>query len=124
MAFDGRLLAGIGVMAAVVEAGSFVQAAETLGMSDSGVSRAVSRLETRLGVRLFDRTTRALRLTDEGRRFYESVVPLLGDIEASAARASGAAEAVRGRLRIDVDPYLARRVLAPALPGFMAEHPE
>ncbi len=55
MAFDGRLLSGIEVLAAVVEAGSFVRAAESLGLTQSGVSRAVARLERRVGVRLFDR---------------------------------------------------------------------
>ena len=54
MAFDGRLLAGVGVLAAAVEGGSFVRAAEALGLSASGVSRAIARLEARLGVRLFD----------------------------------------------------------------------
>jgi DNA-binding transcriptional LysR family regulator len=124
MAFDTRLLTGLGVLAAVVEAGSFVRAADALGMSDSGVSRAVARLETRLGVRLLDRTTRSSRLTDEGRRFYDAVAPLLGEVEHAAALASGASAAVRGRLRVDVDGYLARRVLARALPAFMDEHPE
>ena len=71
MAFDGRLLGGIGVLAAVVETGNFVKAAETLGLTPSGVSRAVARLEARVGVRLLDRTPRAVSLTDEGRRFFE-----------------------------------------------------
>ena len=68
-------------MAAVVEGGSFVKAAELVGLTDSGVSRAISRLETRLGVRLLDRTTRSVALTDEGRRFYEEVKPHLNAIE-------------------------------------------
>lgn len=123
MAFDTRLLTGLGVLAAVVEAGSFVQAARTLGMSDSGVSRAISRLEARIGVRLLDRTTRTLGLTDEGRRFHGDVAPMLAEIERAATLASGANVAVRGRLRVDVDGYLARRVLASALPAFLAEHP-
>ena len=124
MAFDTRLLTGLGVLAAVVEAGSFVRAAQTLGMSDSGVSRAISRLEMRLGVRLLDRTTRTLGLTDEGRRFYGDVAPMLAGIESAAALASGAGAAVRGRLRADVDGYLARRFLAAALPAFLAAHPQ
>lgn len=123
MTYDARLLSGIGVLAAVVEGGSFVRAAEALGLSDSGVSRAVARLEARLGIRLFDRTTRSLRLTDEGARFHAEVAPLLDALEAAAAEASGAAVAVRGRLRVDVDPFFARQVLVPRLSGFLERHP-
>ena len=65
MAFDGRLLGGVSVLAAVVETGNFVRAAEALGLTPSGVSRAVARLEARVGVRLLDRTPRAVSLTSE-----------------------------------------------------------
>jgi DNA-binding transcriptional LysR family regulator len=106
MPFDGRILSGVSVLAAVVDGGSFVKAAELIGLTDSGVSRAISRLETRLGVRLLDRTTRSVTLTDEGRRFYEEVKPHLNAIEDAAIIASGAVSAVRGRLRIDIDPFL------------------
>ena len=123
MSHDARLLAGIGVLDAVVDGGSFARAAETLGLSDSGVGRAVARLETRIGIRLFDRTTRSLRLTDEGARFHAEVSPLLAAIEAAATEASGAGAAVRGRLRVDVDPFFARLVLAPCLPGFLERRP-
>ena len=58
MAFDSRIVSGVSVLAAVVDGGSFVKAAELIGLTDSGVSRAISRLETRLGVRLLDRTDR------------------------------------------------------------------
>jgi DNA-binding transcriptional LysR family regulator len=74
---DDRLLSGVEVLVAVIETGSFVRAAEALGLSDSGVSRAVARVEARLGVRLLQRTTRSLRLTDEGGRFYAEAAPLL-----------------------------------------------
>jgi DNA-binding transcriptional LysR family regulator len=76
MPFDARLLAGISVLSAVVESGSFIRAAEAMGLTPSGVSRAVARLEGRVGVRLFDRTPRAVTLTDEGRRFHAQVMPL------------------------------------------------
>ncbi|RDJ25037.1 LysR family transcriptional regulator [Bosea caraganae] len=124
MAFDGRLLAGVSVLAAVVEGGSFVRAAEALGMSDSGVSRAIARLEKRVGIRLIDRTTRSMTLTDEGRRFHERVAPMLGGIEEAAIEASGSAGAVRGRLRVDLDPFFARLLLADRLGAFLEEHPE
>ena len=64
MPFDARLLSGVSILSAVVEAGSFVRAAELLNMTPSGVSHGVARLEARVGARLFNRTTRALHLTD------------------------------------------------------------
>src|SRR6202789_4248015 len=124
MAFDARILSGVGVLAAIVEGGSFVKAAELIGITDSGVSRAISRLETRLNVRLLDRTTRSVTLTDEGRRFYEEVKPHLNAIEDAAAVASGAASAVRGRLKVDVDPFFLPLVLAGRLGGFCERYPE
>ena len=124
MAFDGRILSGVSVLAAVVEGGSFVKAAELIGITDSGVSRSISRLETRLGVRLLDRTTRAVTLTDEGRRFYDEVKPHLVAIEDAAAVASGAASAVRGRLKVDIDPFFLPLVLAGRLGAFCDRYPE
>jgi DNA-binding transcriptional LysR family regulator len=124
MAFDGRILSGVSVLAAVVDGGSFVKAAELIGLTDSGVSRAISRLETRLGVRLLDRTTRSVTLTDEGRRFYEEVKPHLNAIEDAAITASGAVSAVRGRLKIDIDPFFLPLVLAGRLGRFCERYPE
>jgi DNA-binding transcriptional LysR family regulator len=124
MAFDSRLLSGIQVLIAAVEAGSFVRAAAALGITQSGVSRAIARLESRVGIRLFDRTARAVALTDEGRSFYQRVKPLLAGVEDAATEAAGAAAAVRGRLRVNVDPFFARRVLAPHLGKFLAAYPD
>jgi DNA-binding transcriptional LysR family regulator len=124
MPFDGRILSGVSVLAAVVDGGSFVKAAELVGLTDSGVSRAISRLETRLGVRLLDRTTRSVTLTEEGRRFYEEMKPHLNAIEDAAIVASGAVSAVRGRLRIDIDPFFLPLVLAGRLGVFCERHPE
>jgi len=121
---DGRLLNGVSVLAAVVESGSFARAAEALGLTASGVSRAISRLEGRIGVRLLDRTTRSLRLTDDGARFYEQVVPLLGGIEEATSYAAGTAQAVRGRLRVNADPYFSRLILAPELGTFLDRYPD
>jgi DNA-binding transcriptional LysR family regulator len=124
MMFDGRLLSGVTILAAVVESGSFARAAVALGMSDSGVGRAVSRLEDRIGVRLLDRTTRSMALTDEGRRFYEQVAPSLTDIEEAATDASGAPAVVRGRLRVDLDPFFSRLLLAEHLGSFLDRNPD
>src|SRR5260370_36629662 len=97
MAFDGRLLGGISVLAAVMETGNFVRAAEALGLTQSGVSRAVARLEARVGVRLLDRTPRAVSLTDEGRRFHAQVAPLLAGLGGAATQAGASADVVRGK---------------------------
>jgi DNA-binding transcriptional LysR family regulator len=78
MALDGRLLSGVSVLAAVVETGNFARAGKALGLTPSAISRAVARLEARIGIRLFDRNPRAVVLTDEGRRFHAQVAPLLG----------------------------------------------
>jgi len=123
MGFDTRLLNGISVLAGVVETGSFARAAEVLGMTPSGVSRAVARLEARVSVRLFDRTPRSVTLTEEGRRFYEQVVPLLGSMEEAATELVGSSAAVSGRLRISVDPWFARMTLAQQLPRFIQQYP-
>lgn len=124
MSFDGRLLSGMSVLAAVVESGSFTRAGDVLGLSASGVSRAVSRLEERIGVRLLDRTTRALHLTSEGARLYELAAPHLSGIEEAANAVSGAATNVRGALRVSLNPIFARHVLAPALGRFTQRFPE
>jgi DNA-binding transcriptional LysR family regulator len=124
MAFDGRLLSGLSVLAAVIEAGSFARAGDAIGLSPSAVSRAIARLEERVGVRLLDRTTRSMALTDEGRRFYQDVAPLLAGIEDAATAASGAANKVRGRMRVNVDPFFSRLVLARHVAKFLEKHPE
>lgn len=124
MSFDGRLLAGVSALTAVIESGSFVRAAEALGITASGVSRAVARLETRVGARLLDRTTRTVSLNEEGRRFYERVKPSLVAIEEAAVDASGSASVVRGRLRARVAILVATRVLAGHLGEFLSKFPE
>jgi DNA-binding transcriptional LysR family regulator len=124
MAFDERVVNGMRVLAAIVDCGSFNGAGEMLDMSQSGVSRSVARLEARLGIRLFDRTTRSVALTDEGRRFYEQILPLLAGLEEAAASAAQGASVVRGRLRVNVDPFFSRLTLGPRLGAFLNAHPE
>ena len=124
MSFDERMLNGMGVLSAIVDSGSFAAASEALDMSQSGVSRSVARLEARLGIWLFDRTTRSVKLTDEGRRFYEQIVPLLSGLEEAAASASQGATAVRGRLRVNIDPFFSRLFLGPRLGAFVEKYPE
>src|ERR1700690_3198446 len=124
MSFDGRLLRGIGVMAAGVEAGAFSRAGEVLGLSQSGVSRSVARLEERIGVRLFHRTARAVSLTEEGPRVFEDGGPPLAGIEDAAGLAAGTVSLVRGRLRINSDTGFGQFVLAPNLPKLLSIYPD
>jgi DNA-binding transcriptional LysR family regulator len=124
MAFDGRLVSNVGVLAAIVEGGSFARAADSLGLSPSGVSRAVSRLEARIGVRLVDRTTRSVTLTDEGRRLYSEIGPLLTGIEDAVTVTAGASTVVRGKLRVNVDTSFSRMMFAPHVGRFLERYPE
>jgi DNA-binding transcriptional LysR family regulator len=124
MSFDGRMLSNVSVLAAIVESGSFARAADALGLSPSGVSRAVGRLESRIGVRLLDRTTRSVMLTDEGRRLYEEIGPLLASIGDAVTLTAGASASVRGRLRVNVDPFFSRMMLAPHIAKFLDRYPE
>jgi DNA-binding transcriptional LysR family regulator len=119
-----NLSSGIGIFSAVVDAGTFAAASELMGMSPPGVSRAIARLERRLNVRLFNRTTRSVSLTEEGRRFYEQVMPHLRGMEEAAAAARGGSGTVRGKLRINLDPVFSRIILGSRLDEFMNLHPE
>ncbi|GLQ99090.1 LysR family transcriptional regulator [Dyella mobilis] len=112
------------MFAAVVDAGTFAAASEVLGMSPPGVSRAIARLEKKLKIRLFNRTTRSVSLTEEGRRFYEQVMPHLAGLEEAAAAAAGGASAVRGKLRINLDPVIYLTILGQRLDAFMDAHPD
>jgi len=124
MALDGRLLSNVHVLAAVVEGGSFARAADALGLTPSGVSRAIARLEARIGVRLLDRTTRSLNLTDEGRVLYANINPLVLGIEDAVTRAAGSSGSVRGRLRVNTDAFTSRLLLSPHIRRFLELYPE
>jgi DNA-binding transcriptional LysR family regulator len=118
MRFDDRVLNGLGVLAAVVRSGNFAAAGKSLNMSQSGVSRAIARLESRLGVRLLERTTRTVTLSEEGRRLYEQIVPLLAGLEEAAASTTSK-DAVRGTLRVNMDPFISQLILGPQLSRFL-----
>jgi DNA-binding transcriptional LysR family regulator len=122
--FDERIVNGISVLSAIIDSGTFAAAADILNMSQSGVSRAIARLEGRLGIRLLERTTRSVSLTDEGRRFFEQVAPLLAGLEEAAASAAQGTTAIRGRLRVNIDPYFSRLILGPRLGAFLEAHPQ
>ncbi|WP_137894646.1 LysR family transcriptional regulator [Ramlibacter sp. 2FC] len=109
---------------AVVEAGSFVKAAESLQSSKSAVSRLVGDLEARLGVRLLHRTTRRLSLTKEGEVFHGRCVELLGSVEEAEAEITAQAGEVIGQLRVNVPVTFGQMYLAPLWPTFMDRHPK
>jgi DNA-binding transcriptional LysR family regulator len=123
MKFDDRVLNGLDVLAAVVRSGNFAVAGKSLNMSQSGVSRAIARLEARLGVRLLERTTRTVTLSEEGRRLYEQVVPLLAGLEEATASVATSKDAVRGTLRVNMDPFIAQLMLGPQLSRFLKRFP-
>ena len=124
MRFDDRVVNGLGVLAAVVRSGSFAVAGKSLNMSQSGVSRAIARLEARLGVRLLERTTRTVTLSEEGRRLYEQIVPLLAGLEEAATSVATSKDAVRGTLRVNMDPLISQLILGPQLSRFLKQFPE
>jgi DNA-binding transcriptional LysR family regulator len=107
----------------VVERGSFAAAAGDLGITPSALSKLVSRIEDRLGVRLLTRTTRRLVLTAEGELFVARSRDILASIEAAEAEVTAASRTPRGHLRISVGTTYARQILA-ALPDFLARYPE
>lgn len=115
---------GLGVLRAVVEAGSFMGAGEALGLTQPAVSRTVARLEARVGIRIFHRSARSIALTDEGRRFYETVLPHLRAIEEATNEAAGSSATARGRLRVNIDPGTAQFVLMPRLKPFLDANPQ
>lgn len=112
------------VFAAVVDGGSFVNAADALKMSKAAVSRHVAELEARLGVRLLNRTTRKLSLTDEGQTFHARCTSLLADIAEAEAEITARSGHASGLLRINVPVTFGLMHLARLWPAFMAQHPQ
>lgn len=108
----------------VVEAGSFTKAAQTLDMSKTTVTHLLQRLESRLRVKLLNRTTRKVRVTADGAAYYERVMRLLADLEEADSSISAASIQPKGRLHVDVPSPIARMLLMPALPAFHARYPE
>ena len=111
------------VFVRVVESGGLSSAARALKLTPSAVSKLMSRLETRLGARLLNRSTRKLQLTPEGAGFYARSVQELADI-AEAEREVLAGAAPRGRVRINSVVDIGRNLLLPLVPGFLEQHPE
>jgi DNA-binding transcriptional LysR family regulator len=112
------------VFARVVEHGGFTAAASRLGLSPSAVTKTIARLEDQLATQLFTRTTRRLRITDDGQDFYERCVRVLAELEEAESILRQGSVVARGRIRAVVPLSFGRVTLAPELPAFFALHPE
>lgn len=114
----------MGVFVAVADSGSFVGGGRSLGLTRSAAGKAITRLETHLGVRLFHRTTRTLSLTDDGQRFYQHCVQIfsqLEDAEGSVGQHSGLP---RGTLRLSLPEALGRLRVLPVLADYQQRWPQ
>jgi DNA-binding transcriptional LysR family regulator len=108
----------------VVEAGSFTKAAQTLHMSRTTVTQLVQQLEARLRLKLLNRTTRRVNVTEDGAVYYDRIVRVLAELEDVESSLPGASAAPGGVLRVDVPSPFAAIILMPALPQFHARYPE
>jgi len=116
-------LGEMSIFSKVVGAGSLSAAAKELGMSTAVVSRRLAALESRLGVRLINRTTRSLHLTDEGARYYDACSRLLAEIEEADAEVSAGRAEPRGALRVALPAAFGHLHVAPLVPRFAARYP-
>ena len=107
-----------------VELGGFSVAAREMGLTPSAISKLVTRLEDRLGVRLLNRTTRRLALTPEGEAYFHRTQRILADIDEAENEVARFRAHPKGLLRINVGTAFGMHQLAPALPDFLARHPE
>lgn len=111
------------VFVRVVETRSFTRAANTLQMPRSSVSTAIAELESRLGTRLLNRTTRVVAPTDEGDELYERAILYLAEGEAIQSMFRSADRTVEGRIRVNLPGRIGRLIVAPALPEFLSQWP-
>lgn len=117
-------LSDLDAVVAIAREGSFRGAALALGMSTTALSNAVARLEAKLGVRLFNRTTRSVSLTDAGRTFVEQVSPALQDIRSAMDAARSQQAMPSGTLRINAFAAGAREIISPLVLEFLRRHRE
>lgn len=110
------------VFVRIAERGSFTQAAEDLQIPRATVTNLIKRMETRLGTRLLERTTRTVKMTDDGQRFYQHCVRLLADMEEAEDQFRNATP--KGLLRMNMQGTLAKNFVVPVLGEFLARYPE
>ena len=117
-------LSGISAFVAAVDAGSFAGAAERLHLTRSAVAKRIGRLETRLGVRLFHRTTRSQHLTDEGQTFYQRCTKVLTELSEAEDELSAGSQTPMGKLRVTMPVQIGRQCIAPVLLALARTHPQ
>lgn len=120
----GSEFAELKAFVAIVERESFARAADHLGVSRSALSEIMRQLETRLGVRLLNRTTRSVSTTEHGQRLYERISPMLREMDDAVAQAVGERTRIAGTLRINTLSMAAKKVIAPRLGRFHSMHPD
>ncbi len=117
-------LGDLAAFVAVARASGFREAARTSGSSASALSEGVRRLEAQAGVRLLNRTTRSVRLTEAGARLLDRLLPALGQVEAALDVVNGFRDRPAGTLRLNVPATVARLVLPPIAEAFLLAHPD
>ncbi|KQV99636.1 LysR family transcriptional regulator [Rhizobacter sp. Root1221] len=117
-------LDGVTVFVETVQAGGFARAAERLGLSRSAVAKAIARVEARLAVRLFHRTTRVQSLTDDGQLYYERCLRALEELRLAEASLESGRHEVSGRLRVSMPVLFGRLCVAPVLVKLAGAHPK
>jgi len=120
--FSSERLKGIDVFVCVADSGSFKGAAERMSLTASAISKGIARLESRLGTRLFHRTTRRLSLTDAGIAFYRTCTGVLADLEEAELSLLAENTEPRGRIRIDLPGAFGRQQALPIILRFAQEH--
>lgn len=121
---DPRPLPDLAVFALVAERRSFRAAAQALGVSASALSHTIRNLETRLDVRLLNRTTRSVAPTEAGERLLERLRPALNDIDEALSEVAAFRDRPSGRLRINIARTAARLLMGPRLGGFLRAYPD
>ncbi|RFZ82450.1 LysR family transcriptional regulator [Shinella sp. WSJ-2] len=118
------VLADLDAVLSIARLGSFRAAALDLGISTTALSNAIAKLEQRLGIRLFNRTTRSVSLTEAGKTFVERVGPAVTDIHDAMLAAQSLQEVPTGTLRINAFATAAREVMEPLILSFLQRHPQ
>ena len=124
MRINSENISQIMTFVSVVDAGSFTSAAKHIGVTQPTVSRHIKSLEERLGTRLLTRSTRVLKLTNEGKQFYDDMSKVFGMLETATSTASAQGMSVSGRLRVGAPVAYGLAQILPRLPKLLEQWPQ